>query len=91
MMILDKKRALMTVLAKRGEKGGEHVSGPAPMKEEDSMTKPGMEDGRHAAAQDMISAMHEKSPQKLMDAMANFHDIHASMKIKGTEEPSVEE
>lgn len=80
----------MTVMAKRGAKGGPVISGPAPMKEEMSMTEPGEPDGRHAAAQDMISAMHEKSPEKLMHAMANFHDIHSAMKTDDMEYPSSE-
>lgn len=77
--MLDKKRALMTMMGKRAEKGGEHVSSPVPMKEESSQLEPGVDDGRHAAAQDMIAAMSEKSPQKLMEAMANFYDIHSQM------------
>lgn len=87
MFIHDKKNAIMTIMAKRGPKGGEITAGPAPMKSEESMTEPGMPDGRHEAAQDMIAAMHEKSPEKLMQAMANFHDIHAAM---AKESPSEE-
>lgn len=67
------------MMAKRGPKGGEMLSGPAPMKSEVMKDEEGMPDGRHAAAQDMIAAFHEKSPEKLVQAMANFHDIHSSM------------
>lgn len=79
MHIHDKKAAVTVMMAKRGGKGGEHIAAPTAMKPEVSMEEPGMPDGRHAAAQDMISAFHEKSPAKLMQAMANFHDIHSSM------------
>lgn len=80
----------MTVMAKRGAKGGPMISGPAPMKEEKSMTEPGEPDGRHVAAQDMIAAIHEKSPEKLMGALANFHDIHSSMVDNEQASPDVE-
>ena len=33
-------------------------------------------DGRHIAAQDAINAMHEKSPEKLRQALMNFMDLH---------------
>lgn len=79
MLLHDKKSAVTVMMSKRGPKGGEKLSGPAPMKPESVSSEDGMPDGRHSAAQDMISAMHEKSPEKLMNAMANFHDIHASM------------
>jgi hypothetical protein len=77
--IHDQKRAITTMMAKRGPKGGEMLSGPAPMKAEEVMDEDRMPDGRHAAAQDMIAAFHEKSPEKLMQAMMNFHDIHQAM------------
>lgn len=86
MFIHDKKQAAMTIMARRGEKGGPMTAGPAPMKSEVVKNEDGMMDGRHAAAQDMIAAMHEKSPEKLMNAMANFHDIHASMSGKSDTE-----
>lgn len=90
MFIHDKKNALTTIMARRGEKGGERVAGPAPMKPEVSLMEGGEVDGRHMAAQDMMSAMHEKSPQKMADAMANFMDIHMSMKDSGDDEPELE-
>lgn len=75
MMMHDDKKALMTIMSKR-KKGGAEASA-APMKTENVSDEDGVPDGRHAAAQDMISAFHEKSPEKLMAAMANFHDLHA--------------
>ncbi len=90
MLIHDRKNAIQTIMSRRGPKGGEVTAGPAPMQSEASMTEPGEVDGRHAAAQDVIAAMHEKSPEKLMQAMANFHDLHAMMKEKESESPSEE-
>lgn len=84
MIMHDVKKARETVMARRSP-SGEPVTAPAPMKEEVSKSEDGEIDGRHAAAQDMISAMHEKSPQKLMEAMANFHDLHALFKDKAVE------
>ncbi len=77
MMIMDKKKALMTIMSKRNPKTGETSS--APMAEQVSKSEDGETDGRHAAAQDVISAMSNKDPQKLMEAMANFHDLHSAM------------
>lgn len=75
MLPFDEKKAVHTILSKRHLKTGEQASGPMkpelPTKSED-----GQVDGRHAAAQDILAAMHEKSPHKLAEAMANFHDLH---------------
>lgn len=86
MMIFDKKKALMTIMSKRNPKDG--ATSSAPMASEISKSEHGEVDGRHAAAQDIISAMHEKSPQKLMEAMAAFHDLH-SMHKEDSAEPEV--
>lgn len=59
--------------------GGEVLSGPSPQKPENVVDDEMMPDGRHAAMQDFLAGVHEKSPEKMMNAMANFHDIHASM------------
>lgn len=85
MMLHDTKKALMTIMRKRSEKSGEVMS-EAPMKSESVKDEDGEVDGRHEAAQDMLSAFHEKSPEKLMAAMANFHDLHAMKMAKPTEE-----
>ena len=74
MMIWDKKKALTTIMAKRDPKSGERTA--APMQEQVSKDEDGEVDGRHAAAQDILAAMHEKNPQKLMESLANFHDLH---------------
>lgn len=83
--MIDPKKAYQTVMAKRNPKG-EALSGPAPMNAEVSKDEDGEMDPRHAAAQDVMSAMHEKSPEKLMQAMANFHDLHSMHKEKDSEE-----
>ena len=64
----------MTIMSKRHPKDGETMS--SPMKSEIHKDEDGEIDGRHAAAQDAIMAMHEKSPEKLMEALANFMDMH---------------
>lgn len=74
MMIIDKDRAYTTVMARRREKDGsvmESPMAPSEMKSED--LEP---DARHEAAKDILAAMHEKHPAKLMEAMANFIDLH---------------
>lgn len=50
--------------------------GPAPMKPEVVMNEGGEVDGRHLAAQDILGAHHEKSPEKLMEALSNFINLH---------------
>ena len=79
MIIPDQKRAIMTIMARR-KPDGERVAGPAPMKEEVVRHEDGEIDARHVAAQDILAALHEKSPERLMDALGAFHDIHANYK-----------
>lgn len=74
----DRKKAITTMMGRRNSKG-ERTVAPAPMKTEVVKNEDGETDGRHLAAQDAISALHEKSPERLMKAFANFIDIHGSM------------
>lgn len=76
-MFFDEKKAIATLMAKRSAKG-DRLLGPAPMKTEVVKTEDGEIDGRHIASQDVMAAMHEKSPEKLMSAMCHFIDIHNS-------------
>lgn len=76
MIIHDKKNAIQTIMKRRSEKGGPVIAGPSPMAPEVSMDEGGEVDPRHAAAQDMIMAMHEKSAEKYSQAMGNFMDMH---------------
>lgn len=69
-------------MAKRSAKGGEHIAGPAAMKSEVMMSEGGEVDGRHAAAQDVLAAMAEKSPIKMVQALANFMDLHHAESAK---------
>jgi hypothetical protein len=80
MIIQDKKRAMTTIMSKRNPKDGSMSA--APMSTEVTKNDEGEMDGRHSAAQDMMMAIHEKSPHKLMEAMANFHDLHAAKMAK---------
>lgn len=82
----------MTIMSRRGAKGGEQIAGPAPMQMSEMKSEGGEIDGRHSAAQDMIAAMHEKSPEKMVGAMSNFIDMHMAMDHgdEGDDEPSVE-
>lgn len=85
MIIPEDKRRISTIMSSRKSAKGEDL-GAAPMKPEIVKTEDNEIDGRHVAAQDMMAAMHEKSPEKLMRAMANFHDLHSNMGSDITEE-----
>ena len=81
MIIPDLKKRITTVMASRRSPSGEPLAGPAPMNPElPSKDEDGEVDGRHAAATDIISAMHEKSPAKMVEALANFMDMHSLRK-----------
>lgn len=56
------------------------------MKEEVLKSEEGEPDPRHMAAQDVLAAMHEKSPEKLMNAMGAFHDLHMTHASKADDE-----
>lgn len=61
----------------------------APMVPSEIKSEDGDPDPRHEAAKDILSAMHEKHPGKLMEAMAAFHDLHGmSSKKESTESAS---
>jgi hypothetical protein len=75
MIIPDMHKARMTVMKRRSPQG-EDLAGPAPMQSEKVMSEDGEIDGRHVAAEDMMAAMGEKSPARLMEAMKNFIDLH---------------
>jgi hypothetical protein len=86
MIIGDHKKTIMTIMSNRHPKDGETMS--SPMKAEVHKDEGGEIDGRHAAAQDAIMAMHEKSPEKLMQALINFmelHDAHERSESKAEE------
>ncbi len=78
----DHKKAITTMMAKRKPGGGERTTAPMSMKPEHSMSSDNEPDGRHAASEDMIAAMHERSPQKMTAALAHFMDMHNAMDNK---------
>lgn len=75
----DDHKKIATVMAGRRNSSGDRIASPTEMKPEITKTEDGEIDGRHSAAQDMIAAFHEKSPERLSQAMKNFMDIHNSM------------
>jgi len=88
MILFDHKKAMATMMSKRDSKDGSLSS--APMKPEIAKDEEGKLDGRHAAAEDILMAIHEKSADKLNQALQNHHDLHMDMRDEGTEEPEVE-
>ena len=89
MIIIDKKKAMATIMARRQHKDGS--TSEAPMQPQRSTDMDGSADPRHAAAQDMLAAFHENDPQKLMEATANFHDLHRAHSEQAQDtEPEVE-
>lgn len=75
MIMTDPKKALTTVIGRRREPSGS--TSESPMVPSEMMSEEREMDPRHEAAKDILSAIHEKHPAKLMEAMAAFHDLHA--------------
>ncbi len=78
MIMPDDKKRIATIISSRKSAKGEDL-GAAPMKSEVVKNEAGEIDGRHLAAQEMMSALHEKSPEALMRSMMNFIDLHSNM------------
>lgn len=74
MIILDKKKAMMSIMAKRHPKDG--TMEQAPMAPTEVKTDDGNADPRHVAAQDILMAIHEGHPEKLMEGLKNFMELH---------------
>ncbi len=79
MIMSDDKKRIATIMSSRKSAKGENL-GMAPMKAEVVKDEDGEIDGKHVAAKDIISALHEKSPDKLMRALVNFCDMYMAMK-----------
>jgi hypothetical protein len=79
----DAKKNAMTIVGRRNKKG-ERTAMPTPMKAEETNTADGATDGRHLAAQDMLSAMNEGSAQKYSEALGNYLDMHMAQGDKPT-------
>jgi len=76
MAMWDKKKMMQTIMKRRRDGKGEVIAEMAPIKPEVMKDEGGMIDKCHVAAQDMLAAIHEKSPEALMRAMVNFMDIY---------------
>lgn len=79
-MYFDDAKKTATVIAGKRDAKGERTQAPTPMKLEHVADENGMVDGKHVAAQEIMGAMHEQSPLKLMDALSNFMEIHNNKK-----------
>lgn len=84
MIIPDDKKRIASIISSRKSAKGEDL-GAAPMKSESVRDESGEIDGLHVASKDILAAIHEKSPEKFMNALMNWQDIHAS-RIKKDEE-----
>jgi hypothetical protein len=85
MMIHDLKKGIATVMSTRKDPETEELSS-APMKAQVVKDEDGEIDGRHAAAEDILAAIHAKDPMKLVEALGNFHDLHELEKDPEEEE-----
>lgn len=74
MIIMDKKKAMQSIMARRHPKDGDTMS--APMASTEVKNEHGDVDPRHVAAQDILMAVHEAHPEKLMSSLKNFIDLH---------------
>lgn len=88
-MFLDDHKKIATIMVSKRNHKGEQTMSPTAMKPEVSKTEDGEVDERHVAAQDLLAAFHEKSAQRLSEAMSNFIDIHHS-KLDSGASPSEE-
>lgn len=82
----DRKKAVTSIMSKRNSKGAVTMH-PTEMKPEIHKSEGGEIDGRHAAAQDILGAHHAKSPEMLMNALANFIDLHLHAQEGNAPEP----
>ena len=85
MIIPEDKKRIATIISSRKSASGEKL-GAAPMAPQVVKEEDGSIDGLHVASRDMLAAIHEKDPAKLMNALMNWQDIHASRINKSEEE-----
>ena len=88
-MFFDDHKKTAQIIVGRKKANGERVSEPTEMQAETVKTEDGELDGRHEAMQDFLAAHKDNSPEGMMNALANFIDIHHSM-AEEDEEPEVE-
>lgn len=75
MIMWDRKKAMMSIMAKRHPKDGEMTQ--APMAPSEVHTDDGNADPRHIAAQDILMAIHEGHAEKLMEGLKAFIELHS--------------
>lgn len=75
MLMIDKDKAYTTIIGRRREKDGS--TSEASMKPSEMKSEEGESDARHEAAKDIMMALNEKHPGKLMEAMGSFMDLHS--------------
>lgn len=85
MILPDDKKRIATIISRRKGAKGENL-GSAPMAPEVVKHEDGSIDGLHVASGDILAAIHEKSPEKLMNALKNWHEIHAGRILKDSKE-----
>ena len=73
-MFFDENKKIASVIVGKRNSAGKRTE--TPMKNEESKTEEGDIDPMHLAAEDIIAAHHDKSPQALMQALANFIELH---------------
>lgn len=66
---------MTAILSKRSPKGEVQIE-RMKVKPEIMMNEEGEVDPKHLAAQDILGAHHEKSPERLMEALSNFINLH---------------
>lgn len=81
--MFDKKNAIESIVSRRHKDGSTTTA--EMQNQRPAVDEKGEIDGRHAAAQDAIAALHEKNPEKFVEAMGNFHDLHMAMRSKESE------
>jgi hypothetical protein len=76
----DHKRIATMISSRRNSNGEPKIVENVPMQNEVVKDEGGMIDGKHIAAQEIMGAIHSKSPMQLMEALSHFITIHHSAK-----------
>jgi hypothetical protein len=77
-MYFDDHKHTATIIAGKRNFKGDRTMDPSPMAADVMKSEDGNIDGRHIAAQEILAAVHHKSPIKLVEALSNFMQIHHS-------------
>lgn len=75
MIILDKKKSMYSIMAKRHPKDGTEMH--AEMVPQEVKTDDGNADPRFVASQDILMAIKDGKPHELMEALKNFMELHS--------------